>query len=314
MAPIIKTSLALLSVSAALIPQGVAAKKHNHNYGRHMKMAKRGSLFEELQKRADEFAPFGYDRCQSHRPAPFLFDSDPFALSRHTGGVARKKPYVKKPSASPQPSSKWKPCPPGTPVYELTLEGQGGQQKPSSDPAPPTTSGGEQQDNEDDDDEESYSTDIYDVGGEWDSLGQTAAPSSTAAGGGDSNGNGATDGAAPVTSSWLESSSSWVESSAEPTQASEAPATSPKAEDTSEDIPVATISKGVVHIGGNWGNPETAPAPAPSTSAPAQEEPKPAPQPEPKPETPSTGGWQEGQGMLGVAWDWKNASASPILR
>lgn len=96
----IKSSLALLTVGAALLGD-VAAKKHNHNYGRHMKMARRGdaSLFDDLARRDGsgvDVAPFGYDRC----------------------GVPRTKPYVRKPSASPQPSqAKWKACPPGTPGY-----------------------------------------------------------------------------------------------------------------------------------------------------------------------------------------------------
>jgi len=85
MAPIFKTSLALLSVSAALLSSidGVSAKKHNHNYGRHMKMAKRGSLFEDLSKRADELAPFGYDRCE------WAFTHCPPILERASEGRRR---------------------------------------------------------------------------------------------------------------------------------------------------------------------------------------------------------------------------------
>lgn len=81
MAPIFKTSLALLSVSAALLSSidGVSAKKHNHNYGRHMKMAKRGSLFEDLSKRADELAPFGYDRCELKRALASARTVPPFS-------------------------------------------------------------------------------------------------------------------------------------------------------------------------------------------------------------------------------------------
>jgi len=67
MAPIIKTTLTLLSVSASVI--SVVNAQHNNNianaaqhHGKHLKLAKR-TLFEDLGKREHEFAPYGYDRC-----------------------------------------------------------------------------------------------------------------------------------------------------------------------------------------------------------------------------------------------------------
>lgn len=63
MAPIIKTSLALLSLSAL-----VSANTHQPalgqpaHHGKHLKLAKR-VLFEDLGKR-EQFAPYGYDRCR----------------------------------------------------------------------------------------------------------------------------------------------------------------------------------------------------------------------------------------------------------
>lgn len=65
MAPIIKTTLTLLSVSASVI--SLVNAQHNNNnagqhHGKHLKLAKR-TLFEDLGKREHEFAPYGYDRC-----------------------------------------------------------------------------------------------------------------------------------------------------------------------------------------------------------------------------------------------------------
>lgn len=72
MAPIIKTTLTLLSVSASVI--SVVNAQHNNNianaaqhHGKHLKLAKR-TLFEDLGKREHEFAPYGYDRCVYHSP------------------------------------------------------------------------------------------------------------------------------------------------------------------------------------------------------------------------------------------------------
>lgn len=87
MAPILKASLALLSISGAV--SGTLAKKHN--YGKHQKMARRTGLFEDLAKR-EQVAPFGYDRC----------------------GVPRTKPYVRK--SGPSASRSWKACPTDSPV------------------------------------------------------------------------------------------------------------------------------------------------------------------------------------------------------
>jgi len=64
MAPIIKTSLALLSLSAALVSANThqPALGQAAHHGKHLKLAKR-TLFEDLGKR-EQFAPYGYDRCK----------------------------------------------------------------------------------------------------------------------------------------------------------------------------------------------------------------------------------------------------------
>lgn len=63
MAPLIKTSLTLLSLSLSLVSAASPHQPAAGHHGKHLKLAKR-TLFEGLGKR-EEFAPYGYDRCAS---------------------------------------------------------------------------------------------------------------------------------------------------------------------------------------------------------------------------------------------------------
>lgn len=244
-----------------------------------MKMARRnnGGVGEV------DVAPFGYDRC----------------------GVPRTKPYIHKPSASPQPSSKWKPCPPGTPGYKGT-EGSSSDDndkevstgkknvkvvkpagssdaaidEPAQTAAPTKSSTSD--DTDDDDEEQDYTTTAMPdfSGGEVD--GGNAAGSK-----GDSG-----DSSASTVTTTSYAQVTITTSSLPPSTTSKKDEPAP----SSSDEP-ANTSQTEVKI-------PSSPKPDPTTSKAAEESPKPTPQtPAPTPD-------QDGQGMLGLAWDWRNPSGA----